>query len=62
MASTSLHGHDWARLKAVRDAYVLRLNGIYESNLAEEQGDAAAGLGSLVDAHTRDGGRYATHR
>ncbi|MCP5327288.1 MAG: glutathione-disulfide reductase [Sinobacteraceae bacterium] len=26
-------GHDWSRLKAGRDAYVLRLNGIYERNL-----------------------------
>jgi glutathione reductase (NADPH) len=26
-------GHDWARLKAGRDAYVQRLNGIYERNL-----------------------------
>ena len=27
-------GHDWAKLKRGRDAYVLRLNGIYERNLA----------------------------
>lgn len=26
-------GHDWAKLKAARDAYVLRLNGIYARNL-----------------------------
>ena len=26
-------GHDWARLKAGRDAYVQRLNGIYQRNL-----------------------------
>jgi len=26
-------GHDWAKLKAGRDAYVLRLNGIYQRNL-----------------------------
>lgn len=26
-------GHDWAKLKQGRDAYVLRLNGIYERNL-----------------------------
>ncbi len=36
MASTStVAGHDWAGLKAARDAYVLRLNGIYERNLAQ---------------------------
>ena len=28
-----VHGHDWDSLKARRDAYVTRLNGIYESNL-----------------------------
>ena len=26
-------GHDWAALKRGRDAYVLRLNGIYQRNL-----------------------------
>jgi glutathione reductase (NADPH) len=28
-----VEGHDWARLKSGRDAYVQRLNGIYERNL-----------------------------
>lgn len=28
--------HDWARLKAGRDAYVARLNGIYERNLSQK--------------------------
>jgi glutathione reductase (NADPH) len=28
-------GHDWSKLKTGRDAYVLRLNGIYERNLAK---------------------------
>src|SRR5687767_1842096 len=27
--------HDWGALKRARDAYVLRLNGIYESNLVK---------------------------
>ena len=36
----ALHGHDWAKLKAARDAYVLRLNGIYEANLAKKIGRA----------------------
>ncbi|MGH8319711.1 MAG: glutathione-disulfide reductase [Steroidobacteraceae bacterium] len=31
----SAGAHDWPLLKAKRDAYVLRLNGIYESNLAK---------------------------
>ena len=29
----SVRGHDWAKLKRGRDAYVKRLNGIYERNL-----------------------------
>jgi len=29
----ALAGHDWAQLKAKRDAYVARLNGIYAANL-----------------------------
>lgn len=29
----NLLGHDWARLKLRRDAYIKRLNGIYEGNL-----------------------------
>ena len=29
----NLEGHDWARLKADRDDYIRRLNGIYERNL-----------------------------
>src|SRR5579872_6481939 len=28
-------GHDWPLLKEKRDAYILRLNGIYEANLAK---------------------------
>jgi glutathione reductase (NADPH) len=30
-------GHDWAKLKAGRDAYVQRLNGIYQRNLERKQ-------------------------
>ena len=29
----SVNGHDWASLKKKRDAYIERLNGIYEGNL-----------------------------
>jgi glutathione reductase (NADPH) len=48
--------HDWSKLKRGRDAYVLRLNGIYERNLAKKgivTVRAAAqlrGAGELVDA------------
>lgn len=31
--SVTADGHDWAALKARRDAYIARLNGLYESNL-----------------------------
>jgi glutathione reductase (NADPH) len=40
-----------------RDAYVLRLNGIYESQSREEQGRRSLrGWATLVDATHRDGG------
>ena len=48
----ALHGHDWAKLKAARDAYVLRLNGIYEANLAKSKVTLLRGWGRLADAHT----------
>lgn len=48
----AVHGHDWARLKHARDAYVARLNGIYESNLRKSNVDVYAGRARFVDAHT----------
>jgi glutathione reductase (NADPH) len=48
----SLGAHDWAALKAGRDAYVARLNGIYETNLAKHQITLLRGWARLVDAHT----------
>jgi glutathione reductase (NADPH) len=44
----SLAGHDWAALKQRRDAYVLRLNGIYERNLANRKVDLVRGRGALA--------------
>ena len=44
--------HDWGALKAARDAYVKRLNGIYAGNLDRKGVDWVAGEGRLVDAHT----------
>jgi glutathione reductase (NADPH) len=53
--------HDWALLKTKRDAYVARLNTIYESNLAKRHIEVVRGYGSLVDEHTVDvGGRKLT--
>ena len=45
-------GHDWAGLKARRDAYVTRLNGIYENNLDRRGVDYIQGAAKFVDPHT----------
>ena len=45
-------GHDWAALKARRDAYVKRLNGIYENNLDKRGVELIQGGASFVDPHT----------
>jgi glutathione reductase (NADPH) len=45
-------GHDWAALKARRDAYVTRLNGIYENNLDRRGVDFVQGAARFVDPHT----------
>jgi glutathione reductase (NADPH) len=46
------HGHDWTSLKARRDAYVTRLNGIYENNLGRRGVEYIAGAARFVDPHT----------
>ncbi len=43
---------DWAHLKRKRDAYVLRLNGIYERNLAAKGVVYVRGAARFVDAGT----------
>jgi len=48
----AVNGHDWAGLKSRRDAYVRRLNGIYESNLDKSGVTYLAGAARFVDAHT----------
>lgn len=45
-------GHDWSALKARRDAYVKRLNGIYESNLEKREVEYIAGHAAFKDPHT----------
>jgi glutathione reductase (NADPH) len=47
-----LRAHDWQTLKERRDAYVARLNAIYERNLANKQVVYLAGHGKFIDAHT----------
>jgi glutathione reductase (NADPH) len=44
--------HDWALLKDKRDAYVLRLNGIYEANLAKRHIEVVHGRGRFIDDRT----------
>jgi len=46
------HAHDWARLKAARDGYVQRLNGIYAANLEKRKVDWLKGAARFLDAHT----------
>ena len=48
----TVHGHDGARLKAARDAYVLRLNGIYAANLEKRKVSWLKGAARFLDAHT----------
>ena len=43
---------DWTELKRKRDAYVLRLNGIYERNLAAKGVAYVRGAARFLDAHT----------
>jgi glutathione reductase (NADPH) len=54
---------DWPKLKAKRDAYIHRLNGIYERNLTKDNVDYHEGHASFVDAKTleitqADGKKY----
>ena len=44
--------HDWATLVANREAYIDRLNGIYDRNLANKSVDWVTGEAMFVDAHT----------
>jgi glutathione reductase (NADPH) len=41
-------GHDWAGLKARRDAYIARLNGIYAANLAKKGIEHVVGYGRFT--------------
>lgn len=50
----SVKNHDWAGLKERRDAYIERLNGIYERNLDKRGVTFLRGRARFVDAHTLD--------
>ena len=43
----SVKGHDWSTLKTRRDAYIQRLNGIYESNLDKRDVTYLVGHGKV---------------
>ena len=50
----SADGHDWATLKAKRDAYVKRLNGIYENNLSRREVEYLRGTAKFSGAGVLD--------
>jgi glutathione reductase (NADPH) len=47
----SVKGHDWAELRTRREAYITRLNGIYEKNLAQRGVTLLRGHGRLTGTH-----------
>ena len=49
-----VNGHYWAELKKNRDAYIERLNGIYENNLNKRDVTYIPGHASFVNPHTID--------
>ncbi len=55
---------DWGALVSARDAYIRRLNGIYERNLDKSEVDFISGHARFVDAHTVavDGQHYQAER
>lgn len=50
----SVKEHDWTGLKQRRDAYIERLNGIYENNLGKRGVSYLRGRARFVDAQTLD--------
>lgn len=57
---------DWTTLKHKRDAYIKRLNGIYERNLEKDHVDEYQGYASFkssteLEVKTADGGSYSLH-
>ena len=50
----SVDGHDWSALKKRRDAYVARLNDIYDNNLDKRGVTLIEGHARFIDANTVD--------
>jgi glutathione reductase (NADPH) len=59
--SVEAHGVDWGALKAKRDAYIERLNGIYAANLAKRSVELVRARASFIDAHTVSAGERRLH-
>lgn len=51
-----VRGHDWGLLKERRDAYIERLNAIYERNLQNKDIEVIRGEARIVDRHRIDVG------
>jgi glutathione reductase (NADPH) len=47
----TLHGHDFAGLRERREAYIQRMRGVYERNLAKDRVELIHGRGTLISAH-----------
>ncbi len=60
----SVKGHEWPQVKKKRDAYISRLNGIYEGNLEKSGVSYIKGSASFVNATTVDvdGEQYSAAR
>ncbi|CAG5122548.1 unnamed protein product [Candidula unifasciata] len=49
-----VRGFDWGAVKKSRDAYIKRLNGIYESNLEKSNVEKIVGHAAFIDSQTVD--------
>lgn len=60
----SIDGHNWSALKKNRDAYIARLNNIYETNLERRDVTYLRGRARFIDRETLDvdGVQYAAER
>jgi glutathione reductase (NADPH) len=58
-----VEGHEWSTLQTKRDAYVEKLNGIYERNLANDKVELVRGFARFTGPQTLDvGGRSISAR
>jgi len=48
----TVNGHDWSALKQRRDAYIARLNGIYQENLDKRNVELIRGTGDFVNKNS----------